>query len=53
VWAVLVGLLSANVLYAATLAIIATRIGSEDIVAASAGASKAETLDGKSIAGAA
>ncbi len=53
VWSVVVGLLSANVLYAATFAVIATKIGNEDIGHASTEAARGGVRDDASIAGAA
>lgn len=52
VWAILVALLSANVLYAATLGIIATTLGKGDISHAPAGANGANPLNGGSMASA-
>ncbi|MCO8121470.1 hypothetical protein NHH03_06960 [Stieleria sp. TO1_6] len=50
-WCVLIGLLSANVLYAATLGIIATTLGDDKTLDhASAGANGAKTLDGRNVA---
>ncbi|OYP39188.1 hypothetical protein [Rhodopirellula sp. MGV] len=49
-WSVLVGILTTNVLYAATLAIIATTVGDRDTKHAPAGANGAETLGGGSMA---
>jgi hypothetical protein len=54
-WSAVVGLLSANVLYAATFAVIATKIGNEDIDGASTStlAARGRAADDQSIAGAA
>ena len=48
-WCGLVGFLSANLLYAATLGIIVTAIGTDEAVHISAGASGAEKLDGGNV----